>query len=150
MWFVFAYWGNELLRHDGSFSSDQNIRRIPAEDNIRRIPFEASEYNEGQGSAIIVRHHGNDLFAAIRLPSKGRFHFAGFVVMAETPIRFVDVWEVRSLKVNGTTPLEQWLPDGVTSSATVEISGRTHSGWSKRSLAGITRTRRPLNLIPMS
>ena len=119
MWFVFADSSNELLRHDGRFSSDYDVRRIQ---------FGASAYQEGKGTAVVLSHYGADGFLAIRMPKKGRLYWAGFVVSAPSPIRFVDVWEVRSLKVNGTTPLEKWLPYDVTSSASVELSGRMHSG----------------------
>lgn len=113
IWFVFAYRGDTLLRHDGNFS---------AEYDIRAIPFDSTEYNEGKGSAIIVNHYGKDSFRAIQLPARGRFHFGGFVVDSSGPIRFLDVWEVRSLMVNGVSPLQKWLPYSVTSSDSVEIS----------------------------
>ena len=114
VWFVSALRGNQLLRHDGTFSGEYDIRDIA---------FQADVYDEGSGAAILVNHFGKDSFRAILVPAEGRFHFGGYVIDAQSPIRFVDVWEVRSLKVNGKTSLEDWLPYDVMSSASVEISG---------------------------
>jgi len=119
VWFVFADAGNQLLRYDGKFSAD---------DRYGKVPFEASEYNEGKGSAIFVNCFGDDGFLAVLLPAQGHFHFGGFSVEGGTPLRFFDVWEVKSLKVNGKTPLQQWLPYPVSSSPSVGIAGGMYSG----------------------
>jgi hypothetical protein len=129
VWFVLSH-GNRLLPYDGTFAG---------RGKHSKIPFKADEYNEGKGSAICVYSFTDDYFNAFLLPPRGRLHFAGFVITDFHPLRFVDVWEVKSLKVNGKTNLEEWLPYPVMSSKTVEIAGSLESGrqqvlgvWSKK------------------
>jgi hypothetical protein len=123
VWFLISK-GNEVLRYDAHFYSD--YRPDPMLTN--KLPFGAEEYNEGRGSAIIVDHYGRNGFRAILLPAKGELRFQGFEVYAFDPPRVIDIWEAKSLKVNGKTPLEEWLPYPVTSSTSVEIKGRMYSG----------------------
>ena len=121
VWFVFGYWGNELLPYDGDFSSKYEGER----------PFDAAEYDEGKGRIVIVSHNGKDLFKAIFLPSRAKLHWGDFVIEDHASLRFLDVWEVSSLKVNGKMPLEDWFPFSISSSKSAEVLGRMYSGKQK-------------------
>ena len=131
VWFLIS-WGNKLLRYDGKFLGRGGDWKDPFGEKAvifnAETAFDGSEYSEGNGIAIIVDYYGKDDFQAILLPPKAHFHFAGFVIMSPDPARFIDVWEVKSLKVNDKTPLEKCLPYSLMSSKSVEIAGRTGSG----------------------
>jgi len=120
-WLVIGYFSNERLPDSGKFRSDKESKDA----------FEGSEYNEQKGAGIIVNHYGTDHFKAIYLPAKGKIQFKNFVLEDGEPIREHDFMIVSKLLVNGTTPLEEWMPYDVKSSRETVIEGRLYSGAQK-------------------
>jgi hypothetical protein len=125
VWFLISS-GNELLRYDGNFVSRRAHWPNPFDGKMEytskaRLVFEATRYDGGNGTAIILRYGGDGGFHAVLLPPMARFHFARFDITTRDPPRFIDVWEVKSIIVNGKNRLEQFLPFAVMSSKTVEI-----------------------------
>lgn len=117
-WLVLGYFSNERLPETGTFRSGLESKRA----------FEASEYKEQKGSGIIINHYGTDHFKAIYLPAKGKVQFKKFVLEDGDPVREHDFMIVSRLLVNGTTPLEDWMPYEVKSSRDAVIEGRLFSG----------------------
>jgi uncharacterized protein (TIGR03067 family) len=103
VWFVLPYYGDEPLPADGKFKNTGGFER----------PLEADDYDGdrfgGQGKAVRVRFLG-DGFYAFRLPAAGSLAIADYPIHCWSDIRRVEVWEVADLRVNGRTPLEDWLP----------------------------------------
>jgi uncharacterized protein (TIGR03067 family) len=103
VWFVLPYYGDEPLRADGKFRNTGGFDR----------PLEADDYDGdrygGRGKAVKVTFLG-DGFHAFRLPPAGSLRLADYPIECWSDIRRVEVWEVSELRVNGRTPLEDWLP----------------------------------------
>ena len=103
VWFVLPYYGDRPLPADGKFKNTGGFAR----------PLEADAYDGdrfgGKGRAVKVTFLG-DGFHAFRLPPAGSLTFADYPIECWSDIRRVEVWEVAELRVNGHTPLEDWLP----------------------------------------
>jgi hypothetical protein len=122
VWFVYAGHGNVLLPYNG---------KCKPSSSFSEVPFEAEAYEEGKGKAVIVSVYGENSFHAVLLPPKATFSFVGFFIHSRGPARFLDLWEVKSIRVNDKTPLEEWMPFDIASSESVTIAGRMGSGKQK-------------------
>ena len=74
------------------------------------------------GLAVQVELYSGHGFKAFRLPAKGRLELVGYEIDADTEISEIVVLEARELKVNGKTPLEDWLPYKTTSGEKVKVA----------------------------
>ena len=125
VWYLISA-GNRHFRNDGNFScrcehwpdpfSGKSVYTQQA-----KFVFEATKYDEGHGAAILLGYGADDGFRAILLPPKARFHLACLQFETRDLLKFADVWEAKSIAVNGQTPLEQFLPYAVASSKGVEV-----------------------------
>ena len=59
---------------------------------------------------MLIRHYGEDQFIAFQLAANATIEFSAYEIEAWNTIKVFEIWEVSSLKVNGKTPLEKWLP----------------------------------------
>ena len=119
VWFVMASYANDLLPYDGRLISSEWPKNI----------FEAMAFDEGRGRVVIVTYYGTNDFNAILLPAGGQMVYDGFMFSSGSePPRFVDVWEVKRLLVNGKTPVQDWMPFSLESSKDAYISDRVYSG----------------------
>jgi hypothetical protein len=116
MWIVTRYRGDEPLPNDGKFTGSH----FPQ-------PFVGKGYRNETGGLIEIEYLANRSFMAFLLPAKSSFHFEGYVVEAWKDIREMEFWEVEMLRVNGTTPLEKWLPYNTMSDKRVEV--RKGANW---------------------
>ena len=111
VWFVLPYWGDKAIPEKGVFPNK----------NWNGPPFEGHEYQGDGGSAFEVYMFGGNGFKAFRLPAKGRIELDRYTVEAWQEIKEIVVLEATDLKVNGKTPLEKWLPYGITSGDKVKV-----------------------------
>jgi hypothetical protein len=131
VWLVLPYWGDKPLPEKGVF---------PA--NTKDQPFGGKQFKGEGGLAVEVEMYGGDGFKAFRLPAKGRLELAGYEIDADTDISEIVVLEARELKVNGKTPLENWLPYRTTSGEKVKVAERAlridwkNLDWDDKKLAG--------------
>lgn len=100
LWFITRYYGDQALQGE-PFKGDRRDR----------TPMEArASPGRGGGRTIELRFYGPAHFRACRLPPGGVVRYEAYSIDAWSDIREFEVWEVRSISVNGTTPLETWLP----------------------------------------
>lgn len=121
VWLVLSHSSNEDLPSDGKFQSGKATKDA----------FEASQYDEGKGSGIIVNHYGTNPFQAIYVPALGAVNFKQFILQDGKFIHSHDFLVATKLLVNGKTPLEKWLPYNVRSSTNTTVKGRLFSGEQK-------------------
>ncbi len=72
--------------------------------------FGGSPVRAEQGWAVEVRIQNEDFVTAFHLPAKRQIVLANYRIWAHGRLKRIEVLEVREPKVNGTTPLEKWLP----------------------------------------
>jgi hypothetical protein len=120
IWFIMPSFANERFRETGIFNANTNWS------NTSRLG--ADSYDQGHGQVVLVNLYTEDGFRAVLLPARGYVSFAKLVFESREPCRAVDLWEADALLVNGTTPLQDWLPYQVVSSQEVCLSESLNSG----------------------
>jgi hypothetical protein len=117
VWLLTRYYGDEPLAEKGEFKSGSDQ------------PFGGQEYDGaakgGKGKAVEVVFLGDRSFRAFYLPAGATVLFEDFGVECWSDIKEVEFWEASSLKVNGRTPLEKWLPYPTVSDAASVIPAGT-------------------------
>jgi hypothetical protein len=100
-WLLFRHSLDKPLAPSGIFKNAGNHPGLGAE-----------EYTTGiNGEKVnVIYFYNEDAFRAIRLPKEGPIKFDPLILTSGLGVRELEVWEVQSLKVNGETPLEDWLP----------------------------------------
>jgi hypothetical protein len=119
VWFVLPYYAHDPLPKDGLLVNDTHEQ-----------PFTKVLYGGQGGTAVEVKFDGGMLghkLTAFRLPPKGRLILEKYRIGAWTRFKFSKfvVWETPVLKVNGKTPLENWLPFRTTSAKKVKVTNRS-------------------------
>jgi len=104
-----------LMRHKLDGVLNESLTFAGREDS--QPPINAKEYSgkKKQGKAVIIEFWGKDDFRAIRLPKQGSIKFESFKFYSFSDVLEIEVWAVKSLLINGKTPLEDWLPYNTTS-----------------------------------
>jgi RNA polymerase sigma factor (sigma-70 family) len=114
VWFLLPYDGDRPMPADGQFKNTGGTA----------LPLEGEAYDGdkvgGQGRAVEVTFLG-DGFHAFRLPPAGSLTIADYPLECWSDVRRVEVWEASELRVNGRTPLEDWLPYKTLSNARTVI-----------------------------
>lgn len=88
---------------------------------------------QSNGQVVVVQFFGKAGFRAIRPPEKGSINFGVFTQLSRLDVSQFEVWEVRSLLVNGETPLEEWLPyDSGSVSTARPLNDQNNNGRSLR------------------
>jgi len=77
---------------------------------------------ESQAGVVVVSNWHTDVFSAILLPPGGKMTSEYFTFCVSASSRFVDVYQVGEMLVDGITPLENWLPFSVVSARRSHIS----------------------------
>lgn len=110
-WLLINYHFDEILPDSGTFISYKESKS----------PLGAEEFfdKQKQNKVVLISFFGENSFQALRLPPKGTIKFDSFRLGSDSDMSEIEVWEVRSLLVNGETPLEEWLPYGTLSEATI-------------------------------
>ena len=103
------------MHYDGNFASRREHWPNPFDGKMEytskaRLVFEATRYDEGNGAAIILHYGGKDGFRAVLLLSIGPVSLRPLRHCDARSPRFVNVWEAKSIIVNGKNRLEQFLP----------------------------------------
>lgn len=111
VWFVLPYWGDKPLQEKGLFPNK----------GMDGTPFGGKKFDGQGGPAVEVLMYGGEGFKAFRLPPKGQLELAGYTIEAWKDTSEIVVQEASELRVNGKTPLEKWLPYGVTSGKNVKV-----------------------------
>jgi hypothetical protein len=119
VWFVLPDRGNEPLPEYGAFPIAHWTEH----------PFQGKLFKGDGGSAIEVSMYGSNGFRAYRLPAKGRLELDDYNLDADKALGQLWVLEALALKVNGTTPLEEWLPYQTTSGDQVRVTIEGFSDW---------------------
>jgi hypothetical protein len=92
--------------------------------------FGRSVYFGTEGAVVELVSYSRPMFRAFRLPSQGEVVFEHYTIEAPTKdLKVIDVWEVSELRVNGTTPLDQWLPYKTLSDKRVLLNAKAVSEW---------------------
>jgi len=117
VWLLTRYSGDEPLPEKGDFQSGSDQ------------PFGGQEYDGaakgGEGKAVEVHFLGKPSFRAFYLPAKATIAFENFEVESWSDVTRVEFWEASSLRVNGRTPLEKWLPYPTLSDGAVVVPSGT-------------------------
>jgi hypothetical protein len=115
VWFLTRYYGDKPLAANGVFKADGG----PSQ------PFGGQGYDAGKGKVVAVHYLGNDPFIGLYVPANARIKYDEYTIEAWDDITGMELWEVSSLKVNGRTPLEKWLPYETTSDSKAIIPAQT-------------------------
>jgi hypothetical protein len=113
VWFLLPYWADEPLVESGMFKN----KAAPAD------TFGGKRMAGDGGAVVEIRKYGDDGFKAFRLPANARVELDGYDLEAWKDVHEMTICQADALKVNGTTPLEKWLPYGVLSADVVKVSG---------------------------
>ena len=103
MWFLTRYYGDKPLAATGVFTTGG----APAQ------PFGGKGYDGGKGGVVEIFCLGNEPFIGFYVAGNRRIKFDEYTIEAWDDIKAMELWEVRSLKVNDRMPLEAWLPYSV-------------------------------------
>ncbi len=122
VWFLFPLGNDGVFPKDGVFPSDEDGQ-----------PFSATQYRGKGGRAIDLWFAGGykgkaSEFRAFRVPARGRLEVDGYRISDHKDIDKAIVAEAKELIVNGTTPLEKWLPYNVTANKDVTVSVADYQG----------------------
>ena len=104
IWFLFRHIGDRALSVSDRFEGY----------SYEKQPFSSMLYTSNElgkkSKAVVIEFLGEVSFKAVRLPKESNIKFDNFGFGAFSDVGEFEVWEVRSLLVNGKTPVEQWLP----------------------------------------
>jgi hypothetical protein len=113
-----------LLRHRDSFPPTGQF----ACEKLEKHCFSTMQLWDGgskqQGKVVLITFLGVETFRAIHIPAGGDIILGNYIMTTLGPVTDFEVWEVDSLRVNGKTPLEEWLPYSVISDRVVHIGDR--------------------------
>ena len=123
-WFITRYWGDHPLATNAPFRAASPWKRgYEIHNAYNGDPF------GGKGKFRSTRFIGasptgeqQHSFEAFLLPAGGTLRHDYFAVEAWSDIAHLEIWEASQLLVNGKTPLEDWLPYEVVSSAETHIA----------------------------
>jgi hypothetical protein len=84
-------------------------------------PFDSVAY-EGTNNdqVVVISYYGKEGFKAIRLPASGHIRAEKFLIHSTSLVQEIEIWEAKSILVDGHTHLEDWLPYGTMSDPTKE------------------------------
>lgn len=128
VWLVTRDWGDEPLTGSGKFAEQQ--------DGTPQV-FSGQGYNGktggGTGEAVLVRYTDN--FRAVYLAPKATVRFERYTIKSWKDVEWFEVWEASALRVNGRTPLDQWLPYRTRNEGDAVIPAHTdwdNLGWDRK------------------
>ncbi|RMD80361.1 MAG: hypothetical protein D6820_06790, partial [Lentisphaerae bacterium] len=113
-WFIFKKQVDKEFPELWTFTNDAP-KRMP----LRSYLYQAG--TRGKGKCIVVSTIGGDTFQAVRLLPKAKLHLGDLKVMSKERFKYFSLLMADALLVNGTQPLEEWLPYNVTSTPNADI-----------------------------
>ena len=126
-WFITRYWGDHPLATNAPFKAISPWKTGYVIHNA----YSGDSFG-GKGKFRTTRFIGaspkgeqQHSFEAFLLPAGGMLRHDFFNVEAWADISHLEIWEATQLLVNGKTPLEDWLPYEVVSSAETHITQKS-------------------------
>jgi hypothetical protein len=127
LWFVLPYRIDQPPKLSGPIQMSEGFQPawIVAEGFNTGIFHKVADRSKGKAIQLKVLFVANDQpFCLLRLPAGGRIEFKSYPFeMAASYVRFFKVWTADEVKVNGTEPLEKWLPYETLSEAQTVVPG---------------------------
>lgn len=110
VWYITRYYGDRPLPSKDPFQADMPWKT----DYIIANAYNGEQFG-GKGKFRTIGFLGADRpvshsFMAFLLPAGGHLQHDFFPIDSWSDITSLEVWEASALKVNGQTPLEDWLP----------------------------------------
>lgn len=110
-WLLVSFSRELRLPKDGKFAADPE----------GALPLFVLEAKEGKGRAAMIGFLGDPRFTAFYLPAGARVLLEDFELPSVEDLSEIDWLEAKSLRVNGKSPLEKWLPVPVESTHGTKI-----------------------------
>jgi RNA polymerase sigma factor (sigma-70 family) len=133
VWLLLGYYGDAPLEADGRFTSAAADGRPQSFTG----KYFDGDRNGGKGKVVEIDYIGKTGFRAFLLPPRAAVTFDDFGIEAWSAIRQFEVWEASALRVNGRTPLQDWLPYPTMSDQQARIPADTDWGnldWDAKAL----------------
>ncbi|MFL5341885.1 MAG: WD40 repeat domain-containing protein, partial [Gemmataceae bacterium] len=137
IWLLLGYYRDLLPSRTGKFTSEA----ADGQPQCFTGKYFDGEKKGGQGKAIEISYIGGDGFRAFHLPPRSAMTFDDFAIESWSDIKWIDVLEASELRVNGKTPLQEWLPYPTMSDQQVRIPANTDWGnldWDAKTLKSRT------------